>query len=60
MLEALEYLHENQIIHGDLKPSNIMITKKSLKIGDFGLAIQSNQLNIKKYAVGTPLYNAPE
>jgi len=40
ILEGIKHLHEQNIIHWDLKPSNIFIDSKNvLKIGDFGLAI---------------------
>lgn len=36
---GLEYLHQNWILHRDLKPNNLLINREGiLKIGDFGLA----------------------
>lgn len=41
---GLEYLHENQIIHGDLKPSNILFFKSGVvKLGDVGLGKHLNK-----------------
>ena len=55
------YLHQNRILHRDLKPQNILIQKDVIKLGDFGFAKKmsatSNFLNSIK---GTPLYIAPE
>ena len=36
--EALEHAHQQGIIHHDLKPSNIMLTKAGVKLLDFGIA----------------------
>ena len=38
-LEALQFLHENNVIHRDIKPANLFITKDyRVKIGDLGIA----------------------
>lgn len=38
--EALERAHRQGVIHGDLKPGNVMLTKTGVKLLDFGLARQ--------------------
>ncbi|MDF2377158.1 MAG: serine/threonine-protein kinase [Verrucomicrobiales bacterium] len=59
--DALAYLHRNQIIHCDVKPSNILLTDETpfhIKICDFG---QSRGLAAEAFEpVGTPLYASPE
>ena len=61
LLEAVEYLHQRQIAHNDLKPSNILITSNGnhVKLIDFGLA-DTDSWAILKLKGGTPTYAAPE
>ncbi len=60
---ALAYAHKNGIVHGDVKPGNIMWTEnKIVKITDFGLARALEELKggVTTVAGGTPYYMSPE
>lgn len=59
-LRALKYLHTRGIIHGDVKPSNMMIDhRKRVKLGDFGLARRVSNVE-GSLILGTAKYMAPE
>ncbi|MEN2498152.1 MAG: Serine/threonine-protein kinase plk1, partial [Marteilia pararefringens] len=62
LLEGCHHLHQNNIIHRDLKLGNIFLDSKlNVKIGDFGLATKvSFTGERKKTLCGTPNYIAPE
>ncbi|MEM1295879.1 MAG: protein kinase [Verrucomicrobiota bacterium] len=61
MAAALAYLHRHQILHCDVKPTNVMLTDENpprIKICDFGQSRGINPQHVD--AVGTPLYSSPE
>ncbi len=59
VLRGLSALHDNRFVHGDIKPTNIMIDiQGDIKLVDFGRAARiGEQVNI---LLGSPLYMAPE
>lgn len=61
LVEVMQYLHNNKIVHRDLTLENIMYNGSSIKIIDFAFAEKLTKK--KKYLndiVGTPYYIAPE
>ncbi|GAM27992.1 hypothetical protein SAMD00019534_111680 [Acytostelium subglobosum LB1] len=60
-LDGLLYLHDNQIIHRDVKAANILLTESGIvKIGDFGVSSQIMSTFCKGSIAGTPYWMAPE
>ncbi|MCE2707345.1 MAG: protein kinase [Algoriphagus sp.] len=67
MLDAVGYVHKQQLVHRDIKPSNFMIDKKGkVKLMDFGIAktLDSTAAEYTQTGtgmqMGTPMYMSPE
>ncbi len=62
--DALHFAHQRGIVHGDIKPSNLLVTQEgTVKLADFGLAqlVEHGNRPADQYApMGTPEYAAPE
>ncbi|KNE72630.1 CMGC/CDK protein kinase, variant [Allomyces macrogynus ATCC 38327] len=62
LLRGIAFCHEHRVLHRDLKPQNLLITKKcDLKLGDFGLA-RAFGIPVRHYSseVVTLWYRAPD
>jgi serine/threonine protein kinase len=63
---AVQYLHHSRVVHGDLKPSNILVTSDGqVKILDFGVArllqpSETGRTVTDSLALMTPAYGSPE
>lgn len=63
LVHGLNYLHQNKIVHRDLKSANIMIASDGiLKVGDFGSSrkFEENDGFLCKSLRGSPYWMAPE
>ena len=67
LLQALQHAHENNVIHRDIKPHNIMLdTKHNVRVTDFGLAITAEDISINAAEesgsdiMGSVYYMSPE
>lgn len=64
LARALEFAHQRQLLHRDLKPGNVLVTPDGTpKLGDFGLVLRLDGGKDRTTAgtlIGTPTYMAPE
>lgn len=62
-LTALHYIHQEKILHRDLKASNLFLMRKRtvVKLGDFGISrVLEGSVEAAITVVGTPYYMSPE
>ncbi|NVZ60053.1 serine/threonine protein kinase [Pseudomonas edaphica] len=67
LLDALAYTHARGVVHGDIKPSNVMVSEEGVRLFDFGLGQAQEgllhglpQLSRERFNAWTPGYAAPE
>ncbi|BAS86023.1 Os03g0711300, partial [Oryza sativa Japonica Group] len=62
IISGVMYLHSHNIIHGDIKPDNLLVTSTgSVKIGDFSVSqIFEDDDDLLWRSPGTPVFTAPE
>ncbi|CDR45375.1 CYFA0S18e00430g1_1 [Cyberlindnera fabianii] len=62
VLEGVIYLHDQGVVHRDIKAANILLTSKGdIKLTDFGVSTKETSKTIKTYSIaGTPNWMAPE
>ncbi|MEE5062299.1 serine/threonine-protein kinase [Pseudomonas alliivorans] len=67
LLDALAYAHARGVLHGDMKPSNVMLSEEGLRLFDFGLGQAEEgvmpglpHLSRDRFNAWTPGYAAPE
>jgi serine/threonine protein kinase len=67
MLDAVGYVHAQNLVHRDIKPSNFMIDKNgNVKLMDFGISKSTDKTSVEYtqtgtgVQMGTPMYMSPE
>ncbi|MET0752347.1 MAG: protein kinase [Pyrinomonadaceae bacterium] len=60
ILNGLEFLHNRQIIHRDIKPQNILLQGNTPRLADFGISRAMQTTVVSSAIIGTDAYMSPE
>ncbi|KAL5831171.1 hypothetical protein ACOSQ3_016598 [Xanthoceras sorbifolium] len=62
IVSGLMYLHDHNVVHGDIKPDNLLVTRSgTVKIGDFSVSqVFEDDNDELRRSPGTPVFTAPE
>lgn len=60
ILSGLEFLHNRQIIHRDIKPQNILLQGDTPRLADFGISRAMQTTAVSSTIIGTDSYMSPE
>ncbi|CAL2052259.1 unnamed protein product [Caenorhabditis brenneri] len=63
LVDGIEFLHSEMVVHCDIKPENLLICDERLKLADFGKAKRMKNMDQKyksEESIGTKKYAAPE
>jgi len=62
LVEALQAIHGQGLVHRDLKPGNILLADDGPRVIDFGIsrALMGSQVTVAKMTMGTPTFMSPE